>query len=113
MAHLTTYLEKVDFRDKKFVGTVALRNEELTLPDGSKMALGIDGEHWVLVYQKQAGGNFSVFEYDHREKKIVLDKKTGGEAEVKTFRQLVGYFFAHADVEDLVTILPPQPGGKA
>lgn len=108
MSKITAYLEPVNFEDKNFVGTIALRNEQLTLPDGSKAALGIDGDHWVLVYQKTSGAPFQVFEYDHKDKTIVLDKKPGGLVESKIFRRLVNYFFQHAEVEDLVTILPPR-----
>jgi hypothetical protein len=108
VAKIISYLDKTDFRDKNFVGTVAFRNEELTLPDGSKMALGIDGGHWVLVYQEEAGSSFQVFEYDQPGRKIVVDKKAGAAEDIKRFKQLVGYMFANADVEDLVTLLPPQ-----
>ncbi len=108
MTKIMNFLEKTDFRDRNFVGTVAFRNEELTLPDGSKMALGIDDGHWVLVYQAEAGKNFQVFEYDRHSGKIVVDKKAGDWEELKDFKRLVGYFFSHAEVEDLVTLLPPQ-----
>ncbi len=108
MTKIMNFLEKTDFRDKNFVGTVAFRNEELTLPDGSKMALGIDDGHWVLVYQAEAGKNFQVFEYDRHSGKLIVDKKPGEKEELKDFKRLVGYFFSHADVDDLVTLLPPQ-----
>ncbi len=108
MTKIINFLEQTDARDRNFVGTVAFRNEELTLPDGSKMALGIDDGHWVLVYQPAAGRNFRVFEFDRHSGRIVVDKKAGDRAEVGEFKKLVGYFFAHADVDDLVTLLPPQ-----
>lgn len=108
MPTITDYLERVDFQDTKFVGTLALKSEELTLPNGSKMALGIDDGHWVLVQQKEAGGPFRHFECDLAEKKIVLDNKTGGEREFAEFKQLITYFFTHAMVDDLVTLLPPS-----
>jgi hypothetical protein len=108
MASLAEYLKKVDFEDTKFVGTIALRNEELTLPDGSKMALGIDDGHWVLVYQQKAGGSFQVFECDWKTRKIFLDKKPGGNQEFKTFRSLLKSIISHTQVDDLVTILPPS-----
>jgi len=108
MTKIIDSLGQTDYRDRNFVGTVAFRNEELTLPDGSKMALGIDDGHWVLVYQPAAGKNFQVFEYDRRSGKIIVDKKAGDREEVKEFKRLVGYFFSHADVDDLVTLLPPQ-----
>lgn len=78
MSKLAEYVEKVDFLDKKFIGTIAFRNEELTLPDGSKMALGIDDGHWVLVYQEKPGASFHVFEYDQSTGRILLDKKARG-----------------------------------
>ncbi|MFA4844697.1 MAG: hypothetical protein WC632_07115 [Candidatus Margulisiibacteriota bacterium] len=108
MTRLANYIEKVDLPDKTFVGTIAFRSEELTLPDGSKMALGIDDSHWILVYQEKPGSAFQVYECDWPERKIVVDKKSGGEHDLARFKKLVQYFFAHSQVEDLVTILPPQ-----
>ena len=108
MANLSTYLEKVNGFDENFVGTIAFRSEEVSLPNGSKIALGIDGKLWVLVYQERLKSPFQVFEYDSREKKIVIDKKVGGEKEFGRFKELVRYFFLHAQTEELVTILPPQ-----
>lgn len=105
---LSDYLGKVDFQDHDFVGTITFRNEELTLPDGSKVALGIDDGHWVLVYQQGAGSSFQVFEYDQRQKRVILDKKAGGQEEINLFRRLVHYFFSHVSVGDLVTITPLQ-----
>ncbi|MFA6431584.1 MAG: hypothetical protein WCV91_04315 [Candidatus Margulisiibacteriota bacterium] len=108
MANLCNYLEKVDYFDENFVGTIALRSEEVSLPNGSKIALGLDGKHWILVYQEKAKAPFQVFEYDSREMKIFIDKKIGGEKELGRFKELVRYFFLHAQTEELVTILPPQ-----
>ena len=107
MAKIAEYLGKVDFRDDCFVGTVAFGSEELTLPDGSKAALGIDDGHWVLVWQKP-GTPIQLFEFDQKRKKIVVDRKIGGEPEIRQFKKLAGYFLANANTEDLVTILPPQ-----
>lgn len=108
MPRLADYLEKVDFQDKKFVGTIAFRNEELTLPDGNKAALGIDDGHWVLVYQEKPGNTFQVFEFDQPKKMIFVDKKPGGEKEIKLFMRLLEYFFSHVRTDDLVTLLPPK-----
>jgi hypothetical protein len=108
MPKLVNYLGNIDFHDEKFIGTIAFRSEEFVLPDDSKMALGIDDGHWVLVYQARAGAPFQVFEYDQRGRKILLDKKNGGEKELTLFKERLGYFFAHVQVDDLVTILPPQ-----
>ena len=108
MTKLADFLVKVDFQDEKFIGTIAFRNEELTLPDSSKIALGIDDGHWVLVYQKAAGASFQVFEYDQRQKRVIMDKKAGGPEDINLFKRLVNYFFSHVSVEDLVTITPLQ-----
>ena len=108
MTQLAKFIEQTDAPDRNFVGTITFRSEELTLPDGSKMALGIDGGHWVLVYQPGAGSSFQVFEYDQPNRKIIVDKKNGSVDDIKTFKKLVGYMFAHADTDDLVTLLPPQ-----
>lgn len=108
MTRVAKYLEQVELLDKNFIGTVAFRNEELTLPDGSKMALGIDDGHWVLVYQKEAGATFQVFEYDQRGRKVVVDKRAGAAEDLQLFKRLVGYLFSNADIDDLVTLLPPQ-----
>lgn len=107
MTKIADYLGRVDFEDKRFIGTITFRSEEISLPDGSKMALGIDGGHWVLVYQKGAGTPFTHFECDFSDKKILLDNKPGGAEEFKRFRDLINYFFTHAQVDDLVTLMPP------
>lgn len=108
MTRVTDYIEQIDIFDEKFVGTIAFRSEELTLPDNSKMALGIDGAHWVLVYQQEPKAPFHVFECDWQAKKIMVDKKVGSQKELGEFKALVKYFLKHAAVEDLVTIFPPQ-----
>lgn len=108
MARLSKYLETVDCRDEKFIGTIAFRNEELTLPDGSKLALGVDSGHWVLVFQEHPGASFEIIEYDQHGGKIFVDKKPGGGSDLKKFKQRLNYFFDHAQVDDLVTIVPPQ-----
>jgi len=106
MAKLAEYLEKINFEDKNFVGTIALRSEEITLPDGSKIALGIDDGHWVLVYQEGAGKLFKVFEYDQHTKKLNLDTKPVEGEEFQQFKKLANYFVTSVHTEDLVTILP-------
>ncbi len=107
MSKIIEYLEKVEFRDKHFIGTIAFKNERISLPDGSKMALGIDDGHWVLIYQKEAGAHFQAFKYNRIENKIYVDKKPGGKETLLLFKKHLAYFFAHAGVEDLVTLLPP------
>ncbi|KPJ66728.1 hypothetical protein AMJ44_07915 [candidate division WOR-1 bacterium DG_54_3] len=107
MPALSKYLDRVDFQDKQFVGTITLKSEEIALPDGSKMALGIDDGLWMLVYQKAPHAPFKAFKYIQPENKILVDQKPGGEGDLKDFKKLVKYFFTHAKVEDLVTLLPP------
>ncbi|MFH1386687.1 MAG: hypothetical protein ABIH50_03375 [bacterium] len=108
MPKVCDYLETVDFKDKNFVGTIAFRSEGISLPDGSKMALGIDDGHWVLVYQEKPGAHFQVMEYDQAERKIIVDKKLGGREEIALLKKRVAYFFNNVEVDDLVTLLPPQ-----
>ena len=93
--------------NKEFVGTVAFKNEEITLPDGSTMALGIDGDHFVLVYQSKKGAPFAVYDYDSGRKIFRTDKKSGSEYDFEKMRQLMKYFFSNAREEDMITILPP------
>ncbi|MDD4178569.1 MAG: hypothetical protein PHH14_00755 [Candidatus Margulisbacteria bacterium] len=112
MTKLGEYVQNVDFTDKNFIGTVAFRSEELTLPDGSKMALGIDDGHWVLVYQEMAGGLFRVYEYNQHGNKINVDKKAGTVEDIKAFKKHVKYFLANVSTDDLVTLLPPQSQEK-
>lgn len=94
--------------DQEFVGTIAFRSDEISLPDRSSMALGIDGPHWVLVYQKERGAQFMVFEYDNRTGVFRKDKRPGTHEEYQEMRRHVKYFFEHAHTEDLVTIMPPR-----
>lgn len=110
MPILKNYLENIDFQDKRFIGTIALKNEELTLPDDSKMALGIDDGHWILIYQEKPASRFKVFKYDQHEDKLLVDQKPGGLTEKKNLKKHIAYFLSHAKVADLVTLLPPQPG---
>jgi len=107
MPKLAEFLETVELKDPKFIGTIAFRSEEVTLPNGSKMALGIDDGHWVLVYQEKTGAPFQVFECDWPERKILVDKRPGTAKDFKTFKNLISYFFSEAKTEELVTILPP------
>jgi hypothetical protein len=102
-------LEKVTAIDKNFTGTVAFRSEEITLPNRSKMALGIDDGHWVLIYQKEAGNAFKVYKYNQHDKQILVDQKAGGSEDFRDFRRHIEYFFSNARQEDLVTLLPPTP----
>jgi hypothetical protein len=108
MSVISQSLDNINFLDKYFVGTITFRSEEQTLPNGSKMALGLDDGHWVLIHQKAPDMEMKVYKYDHNEKQIVIDQKNGGEKEIAEFMEQLKYFFTHARTEDLVTLLPPQ-----
>lgn len=108
MSSIIKSLDKVSALDKNFIGTITFRSEEITLPDGSKMALGIDDGHWVLVYQKSARGNFVVFNYVQADKKLTLDQKPGSAEDLKIFNNHLNYFLSHANVNDLVTLVPTK-----
>jgi hypothetical protein len=90
--------------NKEFVGTVAFRNEKLTLPDGSKVAIGIDGDRWVIVFQEVPKTPFIVYEYNATKNTLMVDKKPGQAHELEKVMMIVNYFFEHADCDDVVTI---------
>ena len=98
----------VSTTDREFVGTVAFKNEKLCLPNGSKVALGIDGSRWVIVFQEAPNKPFTVYEYSADKQTILVDKKYGGPEDIKRVRQLVAYFFENTQIDDVVTI---EPGG--
>lgn len=75
MARLDDVLGPVSGEDHLFVGTIAFRNEQLTLPDGSTIALGIDDAHWVLIYQKEKKAPFVVYDYDENTKLFRVRQK--------------------------------------
>lgn len=95
--------------DKEFVGTIAFKNEKLSLPDGSKVAIGMDGEYWVIVYQESPSAAFVICEYNSEKDSLIVDKKLGGLREKDKVKKIVDYFFEHAEIDDLVTI---ESGGK-
>ncbi|MFA4858364.1 MAG: hypothetical protein WC901_02100 [Candidatus Margulisiibacteriota bacterium] len=108
MSTIKNYIEKINYFDKQFVGTIAFRNEEITLPDNSKIAVGIDDGHWILIYQRGSGERFRVFSYDSHASKLYVDQKLGTEEEYAFFKERFNYFMAHARVDELVSILPPE-----
>ena len=95
--------------DKEFIGTIAFRNEKLCLPDGSKVAIGIDGERWVIVYQEAPHTPFVVCEYNAEKQTALIDKKHVEADTMDRIKNMVAYFFEHAEVDDLVTI---ESGGR-
>jgi hypothetical protein len=95
--------------DKEFIGTIAFRNEKLCLPDGSKVAIGIDGERWVIVYQEAPHTPFMVCEYSAEKQTALIDKKPAEAETLDRIKKIVAYFFEHAEVDDLVTI---ESGGR-
>ncbi len=105
MPTISQNLSNVSLVDREFSGTVAFRNEKLTLPDGSKVAIGIDDDLWVIVYQRSANTPFMVYEFNAKKKTVVVDKRPGEAADIQAVRKIINYFFEHADVDDLVTIV--------
>lgn len=95
--------------DKDFIGTVAFKNEKLSLPDGSKVAIGIDGSRWVIVYQEALHTPFVVYEYNAENNTVIIDKKMGGSGDMDKVKKIVNSFFEHAEIDDLVTI---ESGGR-
>ena len=108
MPSINQAISDVKIEDQKFIGTITFRSERLTLPDGSKMALGIDDGRWVLIYQKPGGKEFVCYEYNSDERKLLVDKKRGTKEDLALINRLISYFFENAKVEDLVTILPTK-----
>lgn len=98
--------------NRQFVGTIAPKSEDLTLPNGATMALGIDDGRWVFVYQKTKGAQFLAYEYDSNTNSFRVDKRAGTDHDFSEMRRLLKYFFAHAQTEDLVTILPKRPADE-
>jgi hypothetical protein len=92
--------------NNEFTGTVALRNEKLTLPDGSKVAIGIDGPHWVLVFQQSSNSPVIMYEYNMNKQTVIVDKKLGKSEDLNKIKDIINYFFNNAKTEDLVTIEP-------
>jgi len=107
MGLLNQHLSNIHFTDKHFIGTVALKNEEIKLPDGSKMALGIDDGHWVLIYEKPPKHDLKVYKYDNHEQRLMVGQKQGSAEDLETFKDHLDYFFNNVRTEDLVTLLPP------
>lgn len=106
MPSVSQSLSNIPATDKHFVGTVAFRNEKLTLPDGSKVAIGIDGDLWVIVYQHAPKTSFVVYEYNASKGTVIVDKRPGHAEDKERVKTIVDYFFENAQVDDLVTIEP-------
>jgi hypothetical protein len=97
-------LSLVNTIDREFAGTVAFKNDKLCLPDGSKVAIGIDCDLWVLVYQKFSGENITVYEFNSKTGTTLVDKKLGTDNDKAFVRKVIKYFFEHADMDEVVTI---------
>ena len=108
MTSVKTFISGTKLEDQNFMGTIALRSEQITLPDGCKMALGIDDGIWVLIHQDCPSDRIVCYEYDSHEDRILVDKKQGSSDDIGVMAKLISYFFENANVDDLVTILPPE-----
>jgi hypothetical protein len=101
-------LSEVNIEDQNFVGTIALKSEQVALPDGSKIALGIDGGRWVLIYQKPNSREIVCYEYNSNDRKLLVDMHLGNKEDLVRMNMLISYFFENTDSDDLVTIFPPK-----
>lgn len=90
---------------RHFSGTITHRNDEHTLPDGSKMSLGVDGRRWVLLYQMPSSGTFQQYLYDAETGYIEIDGVHGSISDVQMMMRHIDYFFANTEREELVTLL--------
>jgi hypothetical protein len=108
MVSVKQSISDVNIEDQNFIGTIAFRSENFSLPDGSKMALGIDDGRWVLIHEKREKGAIVCYEYNSHDRRLLVDKKLGSKEDLDIMKRLISYFFESADIEDLVTILPPK-----
>ena len=108
MVSVKQSVSDIRIEDENFIGTIAFRSESVVLPDGSKMALGIDDGRWVLIHQKPKSKEIICYEYNSHDRRLLVDKKLGSKEDLDTMTRLVSYFFENADVDDLVTIFPPK-----
>jgi len=108
MVSVKQSVSDIRIEDENFIGTIAFRSEGVVLPDGSKMALGIDDGRWVLIHQKPKSKEIICYEYNSHDRRLLVDKKLGSKEDLDTMTRLVSYFFENADVDDLVTIFPPK-----
>ena len=108
MQNVMDLISGVTEEDHEFVGTIAFRSESLSLPDGSKVALGIDDGRWVLIIQEATGRGITCFEYNSHDMALFVDKRPGTREDLFRMNRLISYFLKNASVDDLVTILPPR-----
>ena len=106
MSKLINAIDSTTCIDKTFIGTIAFKSEDIELPNGSTMALGIDCGRWVLIYQNEKGDSFVVYEYDSTNNSLLIDKKAGDKHDFIKMKEHINYFFTHAYTDDLVTIVP-------
>ena len=109
MPTLRESLKTVAYEDSTFVGTISLKDEKIILPDGSKMALGVDDGRWILLHQKiPPNGPIVLYEYNSINKSITVDKKSGTRMDLVEMNRLIQYFLDNARVGDVVTAVPPK-----
>ena len=108
MPSVNQLLSGVKLEDHNFTGTIAFKSERITLPDGSKMALGIDDGRWVLINEEASNGKITCYEYNSHEERLLVDKQLGTKEDLVAMSRRLSYFFVNANAEDLVTIFPPE-----
>ncbi|MCX5725756.1 MAG: hypothetical protein NT030_01005 [Candidatus Saganbacteria bacterium] len=109
MPTLRESFKGVSYEDSNFVGTISFKDESKALPDGSKVALGVDDGRWVLLYQKDPPkGSIVMYEYISTKKFILVDKKEGTRVDLAEMNKLISYFLDNARTEDVVTAVPQK-----
>jgi len=109
MPTLRESLKGISYEDSNFVGTISFKDETKALPDGSKIALGVDDGRWILLYQRvPPKGTIVMYEYNSIKKFILVDKKEGTHIDLREMNKLISYFLDNARVEDVITAMPPK-----
>lgn len=108
MTTVKKFLSCISLEDNSFVGTITLKSGQTALPDGSRMALGFDTGICVLLHEKPVSKQIEFYEYNSRKGRILKDKRMGCKDDLVEMKRLISYFFDNANVEDLITIFPPE-----
>ena len=93
-------------RERDFNGTVTFRDDHTTLPDGSKMSLGIERGRWVVLIQGSSHQHIRCYMYNAENGHIEVDGVPGTIGDVSAMMKHIEYFLEHVRTEDLVTIPP-------
>ena len=98
------YITLTGIEDENFSGTLALRDDHPTLPDGSVMSLGIEGRRWVLLFQETPTKPFRHYLYNAAAGYIEVDGNPGTIGDVREMMRHIQYFFDHVKQDELVAL---------